>query len=592
MSLRRLWTGYGGDLYGSSVSPDGRWVTRIDWTTGNLLVLDLTTGDLHPVTDVRNDEGGSGGWAGRSVFSRDGARVAVSWTAGPAQQLRLVDLVLDDAGTPVAVEAETIFDNPELHPYYPFDWSPDGRHILAGAYGRAGPGGGAQLALISTDGTSRTLKSFATERPLHAAFSPDGRFVAYDAAPGAESADRDLFVLTLDGSYDAAIAPHSAFDRLLGWRADGDILFESDREDVRGVWRVGMVEGRPTGSPELVRENTSEIDPLGLAGDRFYFGVSIDTRRLYTADVDLSTGRLTSSPVTVDDPPRFVISAWDWSSDGRLFAYSGWRDAAEGSEIGVRSPGGEQTFRLDLAPAGRMRWHPDGRSLVVWASSNGWRGFQRIDLADGSASTILRTDGLDEPTWRGDFELSADGGTLYFGRSARFGDPGSLVARDLETGEERVVLRDLTERHGRLAISPDGERLAFVGHESSLGNVVATVPSGGGSVTELSRLIPELTYIWGLEWTPDGRAIVVVASESADLTRQLWVVPASGGEARRIELTDPVGETPRLHRQGSSPLRLHPDGRRVGFLAGWGRSEVWVMEGFHRAATSETEVPR
>lgn len=591
---RRVWPSFDAGFYAASISPDGRYLSMIDWSTGNLAVRDLKTGHLHPLSNVRNEEGKPFEWAGTSVFSPDGSKIVVAWTYGKDVQLRMIDFVPDEAGVPRVTEGRVIFDNREFAPYFPFDWSPDGGQLLAEVYPSDVAAPANQLALISTtDGTYRALRSFDWREPLRAEFSPDGRFVAYDFRPDVDSPDRDLFVLSVDGTYEARIAPDPAFDRLLGWLPDGSILFASERGVTPGVWRVPMAEGRPTGSAELVKAEMFGVEPIGFGGNGVYYGVLVDPARLYTASVDWSTGRLASPPDVIGDLSRLRIAGWEWSPDGRLLAYSASSPGAQGSMIGIRSAAGDElpTIHLDLQPAAEMRWNPDGRSLVVAArDKKGRRGFHRIDLETGSASAILVTDVLDEPTWRSNFELSPDGGTLYFARSRELGPPGTLVAYDIASGTDRVVLPSVTDMYGNVAISPDGAQLAFVTKPTSTNpGVVSTVPVTGGPLMRVADLLPTLLFIWGLEWTPDGESIIVVASERVDLTRQLWIVPAAGGAARKIELTDSAGGHPFLFRGGASPVRLHPDGRQVGFLAGTGRGEVWVMEGLvHGTALSAT----
>ena len=58
-----------------------------------------------------------------------------------------------------------------------------------------------------------------------------------------------------------------------------------------------------------------------------------------------------------------------------------------------------------------------------------------------------------------------------------------------------------------------------------------------------------------------------------DLTFGLWRVPAQGGEAQEVGLT----------MEFLRGLRVHPDGQRIAFAAGWsGAPEVWVMENVPR----------
>jgi TolB protein len=237
---------------------------------------------------MRNEEGKPWEDANVSLFSPDGRRIAYSWQVSPDFQLRMIEFDPDDAGVPRAAEPTVIFHNPELVPYFPFDWSPDGSQVLAKVYtaGRTN-----QLALISTtDGTYRPLKSFDWREPLRAEFSPDGRYVAYDFLPELASANRDLFVVSLDGTYEARIVDGPGVDRLLGWHPGGDIFFRSDRGGTPGVWRLPMSDGRAAGPAELVRADMLGVEPLGFAEGRFYYGVSVNPTRLYIAPVDLGAG--------------------------------------------------------------------------------------------------------------------------------------------------------------------------------------------------------------------------------------------------------------------------------------------------------------
>ena len=135
VTLRRLWASDYVDFYASSISADGRYVSMIDWSTGDLAVRDLSTGTLHRLTAVQNNEEGKP-WedANVSVFSPDGPRIVVGWQVFPDIQLRVLDFEPDENGVPRIAEPEVIFHNPEFDPYYPFDWSPDGTQILAKVY--------------------------------------------------------------------------------------------------------------------------------------------------------------------------------------------------------------------------------------------------------------------------------------------------------------------------------------------------------------------------------------------------------------------------------------------------------------------------
>jgi Tol biopolymer transport system component len=601
--LRRLSTSddYDGFRH-SSISPDGRYVTLIDLRTYNLAVRDLQTGELHLLTDAYNEEGKPLESAGPSlaVFSPDGRRIAYGWHHGLELQLRVIEFEPDEAGVPPVVEPAVIFQNSQFRPYDPFDWSPDGSQILANVMLAVDPPANTwQLALISTtDGGHQALKSFDWRVPLRAEFSPDGRHVAYDFPPDIESPSRDIFVLSVDGMYEATIVGDPAFDRLLGWHPDGSILFESDRGGTPGLWRLPMADGRPTGSPELVRGDMWGVEPLGFADGRLYYGANVNPSRLYTAAVDFAGGRLAGPPVAVDDPARIQIRGWDWSPDGKYFAYLGSTAGGAGSMIVIRSDRGEEVraLRLDLISNGPIRWAPDGKALIFFAhDGRGRSGFRRVDLETGSYTTILRYDQTQGGFFA--FDLSPDGRTIWGARNMRTPPDDSrwsVIAQDIESGAYRSIRPVGWQKHreawdvlrnvDRVTLSPDGAELALVVPDTtSSDRLVGTMPVGGGPFTSLGR-VGENRLIRGLEWAADGRSIIFSTrhhDSSAGRQWTTWIVAPNGGEARRLELmkhVDPRG------------MKLHPDRPRVAFMAGESRGEVWVMEGLgQRSAASKEE---
>ena len=88
LEFRRVWAGSAPNFYAAEPSPDGRWVSEIDWTGGDLALRDLITGELELVTHKKswND---SVDYAEFSVFSPDGDRLAYAWFSGTARGYEL-----------------------------------------------------------------------------------------------------------------------------------------------------------------------------------------------------------------------------------------------------------------------------------------------------------------------------------------------------------------------------------------------------------------------------------------------------------------------------------------------------------------------
>ena len=83
------------------------------------------------------------------------------------------------------------------------------------------------------------------------------------------------------------------------------------------------------------------------------------------------------------------------------------------------------------------------------------------------------------------------------------------------------------------AISPDGSTIAFAYQGD-----IFTVPSAGGLATQITA---NAAYDSDPLWTPDGKQIVF--SSVRELSKDIWIVPAEGGPAKRLT-TYPGGETP------------------------------------------------
>ena len=77
--LRRVWSGSRFDFHWNEPSPDGRYISEIQWWSGNLAVTDLVTGEMVPVTGQTEWEGNAYG----SVFSPDGKQLAYRWAVNP-----------------------------------------------------------------------------------------------------------------------------------------------------------------------------------------------------------------------------------------------------------------------------------------------------------------------------------------------------------------------------------------------------------------------------------------------------------------------------------------------------------------------------
>ncbi len=574
ISARQVWTGPAGYVMGS-VSPDGRYLSDVDWTTGDLALRDLLAGTMRRLTN----EGLFLEEPSFSVISPDGKEVAYNWfnKNGPPD-LRVVRV---DGSAPRVLYS----DKGALA--LPTDWSRDGKYILAFLY----KGSSAQIAVISVaDGSVRVLNTLHGVS-LKNKFSPDGRYIAYDFPQQQDSDNRDIFLLAVDDGSEIRLVEHAADDQLLGWTPDGDhILFGSDRSGTMSAWMIRVAGGKPQGSPELVKQDIGRAVPMGFTrSGAFYYGLEIGTSDVYTAEYDPATGRVLTPPQNAAQ--RFVgsNSSPAWSPDGQFLAYISSRTPRllghQPEVISIRSlkTGEERDLRPKLSFLwGPIRWSPDGRAILVPGKDRkGQHGLFLVDAQTGEvAPTVIWEDReIAFPSW------FPDGKRLLYGVQRREADTtsGTVVIRDLATGQEKVLFqRAASERIADLALSPDGRQVAVtLSEQPTRSFVLKVLPVGGGEASELVRAKgPEVMVEDSLSWSPDSRYVIFGWARATDQERktQLLAISPRGGEPH------PLG----LAMDSISSVSFHPDGRRLAFGGKQGKDkvEVWVMENFLPTATA------
>jgi dipeptidyl aminopeptidase/acylaminoacyl peptidase len=162
-----------------------------------------------------------------------------------------------------------------------------------------------------------------------------------------------------------------------------------------------------------------------------------------------------------------------------------------------------------------------------------------------------------------------------------------LVLVDVASGKQRVLTRDRSGS-SQPRWSPDGDRLAFLARAGTGKDAkpqVFVMPMGGG---DAKRVTDSPTGVQHYSWRPDGTAIAYAAEDepankkeiakgndafevgdndyltrAAPLPSHAWLVPADGGEARRLT-SGPAGlATVPPPGQPTSPLAWSPDGKSL-----------------------------
>jgi Tol biopolymer transport system component len=557
---RPVWTGPNVDLFGT-VSPDGRYLTYVDWGgAGNVVLRDLTASTDRPLT--RNVAYGQFGQGMFSAISKDGKQVAYAWVNNAGgNELRIAPL--EGTGVP---EFRRILDNDDLDGISPYDWSPDGKQVAVHLKRKDLTG---QIALVGVqDGTLRVLKSVDWRGPTKIFFSPDGRYVAYDLAVTDTNDEGHVYVLAVDGSRETAVVEDRSRNVIMGWSPDGGhLLFASDRTGSMTLWALAVVNGKAVAAPRVVKADIGSSWSLGStdSGTMYVFKDN-STRYLRVASIDLGAGKpMAPSP---RDFQRFIGSGGtpDWSRNGEFLSYKvcGAADAVPCTlAIASVATGRVRELQPKLRYFNGPRWSSDSQSVIVYGRDlKGRQGVYRVDAQTGDVSPVVvpRPGQLEQ--------LAPDGKKIYY--RLRIG----LFERELESGVEREIFR---HKGGSvsMALSPDGRYIGAV-DRSDKSSTLLLIPIAGGEPRELLRASrPEQLDGFRMIWTPDSRAVIVPKLLSTDGERkQLWLVPVTDERPRKLDIDVDSWLMP------GGGFQLRPDGGQVAFVAEAAGSgpEVWALE--------------
>jgi Tol biopolymer transport system component len=539
-------------------SPDGRYLAVTDWSTGDLAVRDVLTGELRRVTAKRKTFEESQVQAAGALFSPQGRRLAYVWTDYRSPlELRIINL--DGSGDRLLLSKSDVFSASIM------DWSPDESRLIVRLQRKDGS---AELVIVSTaNGASIPLR-LGRERGLRTAlFSKDGNSIVYDATPEEAEGDKaDIYAAPLAGGIETGIIENPADDTIIGWAPDGSTLvFASDRTGVPSIWAVRVVNGKAQGEPELLKSDMGRIAPLRITRNgTLFYTVLTPLFDVYTAALDLSGLTISApKPITL----RFAGHNQypNWSRDGAYLSWTSGRGTSKPLILVQNVKTGQvREVTPKLTRYSGPQWHPTNGHIVMHATGDAGGGFYGVDPATGDASLLIQ-DEVAESTLEGVW--SGDGKTLF----NRFGDwHRGLYRLDTASGRKQVLFvppdgsQLLLEN---LALSPDDSTLAFTLDEYPRKGQISLmlIPSSGGDARVLLSIVKPDRFAFGaLAWTPDSREIIMARSSG------IYVVSVSGGQPRRIN----------AQVREAKMLRLSPDGKTLAFTAGEVKAHVWAMDNF------------
>jgi Tol biopolymer transport system component/serine/threonine protein kinase len=454
-------------------------------------------------------------------------------------------------------------------------WSPDGQRIAYFSKAR-----GSIWVMPALGGNAKQLTDFGSSP----AWSRDGSMIAFqsnahnDVGSAGALPPSTIWVIPSQGGAARQITQQGTPPGGHGdpsWSPDGKrIVFSADDYSSSSIWSVSVEGGE-------LKKIVSEGGGLSLAsggcptyapnGEDIYFSDG----GLRKIQVSPTTGApLGESVQVVSRGGTTSISYPAISPDGKRIAYSIVATSSNlwsvsPSPISNEASGPPTQLTSDASTRNNVpRFSPDGKKIAFARHRPGTSADIWVTDADGRNPLQLTTNPASDnlPSWFPDGDRIA-----FFSNRGDDHDHYVLWAITLSTGREEPLL-DLGADVGFVALSPDGQQVAFNSRKGGTINVWTAALDGG----EPKQLTFDKERMGFPCWSPDGKYLAVQARRGND--ENIALVPSAGGT--------PVMLT--ADRGLNWPHSFSPDGDRIAF-AGF-RNGVWNIYWVSRSTHQEKQL--
>jgi len=419
---------------------------------------------------------------------------------------------------------------------------PDQTEVVALAKARLEALGGSAGALGSSTLTVRRVWAGDVTGKV----SPDGRFVSYTDWETGDVAIHDLATgqnrrLTDSKNPDAIIeysvpSPDSKSIAYYYWS-------DNDSCDLRVV-------ALDDSKPRILMTAGNKVHhyiPLAWSPDSKYLLAEF-VRTDGNSDMMLVTVA-DGSVKLLKEKGKGLPSDGAFSRDGQYIAWS----TREGISLFELQTGNESLLIPDRSNHSVLGWAPDGKYILFSSERSGSADAWLISVDDGKAKgepMFVKKDWGFEPmgfTHSGAFYYSVNNNVW----DVRIVEIASAIGNVVSPSQPAF-------RHGNMRTpdwSPDGRFIAgVVSSEPSQAVIIRSIDTG----EEREFRVGERTIVWsGIRWTPDGKAVVVAASEEGK-GKSLMRVDVQTGQVTSLMPLPTMNNVPRFE--------LSPDGNTIFYV--------------------------